>query len=184
MKGIEGIKNRKTTDGKIIKALRMIARIVFPILAIFWMCMIFGFSNQKGNASSSMSQDVSYYIVKTANNVVNNSVTEGELWKQALYIEYPIRKMAHMSEYAIMSLLWFLTLISYNVQVKKSLLIPIVIVFAYACTDEIHQLFVADRSGKFTDVLFDTSGAILMMLLVRFASKFRIKIKTNNYRKR
>lgn len=35
----------------------------------------------------------------------------------------------------------------------------------YAATDEIHQLFVAGRSGRFSDVLIDSSGALLGVLI-------------------
>ncbi len=31
----------------------------------------------------------------------------------------------------------------------------------YAMTDEFHQTFVPSRQGQFTDVLFDSSGALL-----------------------
>ena len=42
--------------------------------------------------------------------------------------------------------------------------------FLYACTDELHQLFVSGRSGQFTDVLIDTLGALfgcLLLLMIR-----------------
>jgi VanZ family protein len=42
--------------------------------------------------------------------------------------------------------------------------------FLYACTDEIHQTFIPDRAGKFSDVLIDTCGstfgAVIMLILV------------------
>ena len=41
----------------------------------------------------------------------------------------------------------------------------IVFCFLYACSDEIHQLFVPGRSGMFTDVLIDTGGAVTGMLV-------------------
>ena len=38
--------------------------------------------------------------------------------------------------------------------------------FLYACTDEFHQLFVPGRAGRFTDVLIDTTGGIIMLLFI------------------
>ena len=38
----------------------------------------------------------------------------------------------------------------------------------YAATDEIHQLFVAGRTGKWQDVLLDSSGALAGLLLAMF----------------
>jgi len=43
--------------------------------------------------------------------------------------------------------------------------------FLYACSDEIHQLFVPGRSGKFTDVLIDSAGALLAVLLCFLVKK-------------
>ena len=37
----------------------------------------------------------------------------------------------------------------------------------YGISDEIHQLFVLGRVGQIADVLFDTSGALAMILLLR-----------------
>ena len=38
----------------------------------------------------------------------------------------------------------------------------------YAATDEIHQLFVAGRTGKWQDVLLDSSGALAGLMLAMF----------------
>ena len=69
-----------------------------------------------------------------------------------------------MSEYAILTLLGFLTF-SFLLG-RGRFLIPIGVTFLYACTDEIHPLFVPGRAGKFTDVLIDTTGGIIMLLFI------------------
>ena len=38
----------------------------------------------------------------------------------------------------------------------------------YAATDEIHQLFVAGRAGRFSDVVIDSAGALLGVLVFAF----------------
>ena len=154
-------------------------RIILTIMAVGWMFIIFGFSNQKGDDSAGLSEKVSYRIIKTSSDLRNEQVSESELWKRAKKIEYPVRKLAHMSEYAIMAMLWFFAIISYGIKRKAAYIAPVLIVFLYACTDEIHQLFIDDRSGKFTDVLIDTSGALLMMLVI-FAVKVVIRKFSRN----
>jgi VanZ family protein len=42
------------------------------------------------------------------------------------------------------------------------------VVFLYACSDEIHQLFVPNRSGELLDVLLDTFGGSLGVLSISF----------------
>ena len=41
----------------------------------------------------------------------------------------------------------------------------------YAATDEFHQLFVAGRSGQIKDVLIDTIGACIGLLVLYFMFK-------------
>ena len=40
------------------------------------------------------------------------------------------------------------------------------IVIGYACTDEFHQLFVPGRSGQITDVMIDTLGGSIGVLII------------------
>ena len=47
----------------------------------------------------------------------------------------------------------------------KELLLLILGVFLYACTDEFHQLFMDGRAGQFKDVLIDTAGGSTGILL-------------------
>mgnify|MGYP003309055667 FL=1 len=59
-------------------------------------------------------------------------------------------------------------------------LYSIIICFIYACTDEIHQLYVVGRTGQFIDVLIDTIGALLGCLVFYIGSKI---INKNRKRK-
>lgn len=75
-------------------------------------------------------------------------------------IEFPVRKAAHMTEYAILALL-LLGMITKDRITRKQLLSVICLVAAYAATDEYHQLFVPGRSGQVRDVVIDTVGGTL-----------------------
>ena len=97
------------------------------------------------------------------NTITASHWDEKELLDKAEFIDYPVRKCAHMSEYAILTLLGFLT---FSFLHGRRFLIPIGVTFLYACTDEFHQLFVPGRAGRFTDVLIDTTGGIIMLLFI------------------
>ena len=75
-----------------------------------------------------------------------------------------VRKAAHMSEYAVLTILFGLTIREY----KKEpwLLLALAATAAYAATDEFHQLFVPGRSGQLKDVLIDTAGGALGLVLL------------------
>ena len=73
----------------------------------------------------------------------------------------PLRKCMHATEYLILSILILNWLRNYDIKKWKAIVVSVITSFLYACTDEFHQLFVAGRTSQFTDVLIDTSGAII-----------------------
>lgn len=77
-----------------------------------------------------------------------------------------LRKAAHMTEYALLSLLWWRALRT------DSPLPAALIAVAYAVTDEWHQSFVDGRHAAATDVLIDAIGVTLGVLAFR-ASRAR-----------
>ncbi len=74
------------------------------------------------------------------------------------------RKGAHIFEYAILAILLalFLSTCSKFQAVGRNFF-GVVFLFgiAYAFSDEIHQLFVFGRSGRFSDVLVDAIGLLI-----------------------
>lgn len=133
-------------------------------LMLCWMVVIFMFSAEPDTESSELSGSVSYRIVSVVNTITASHWDEKELLDKAELIDYPVRKCAHMSEYAILTLLDFLTFSFLHG--RGRFLVSIGVTFLYACTDEFHQLFVPGRAGRFTDVLIDTTGGIIMLLFI------------------
>ncbi|WP_279160357.1 VanZ family protein [Thomasclavelia cocleata] len=127
-------------------------KLKYFIPAIIWMIFIFIMSHTNGNESSNQSN----FIVKIVLEFINiNHET----------LSFMIRKTAHMSEYAILLLFIYYGLYK-TITYKYQLLISLLITFIYACSDEFHQLFIPGRSGQFMDVLIDTSGALIMLLII------------------
>ena len=137
---------------------------IICVLTACWMVVIFMFSAQPDTESSELSGGVSYRLISIVNTVTAQHWDEAEKLEKAQLIDYPVRKAAHMSEYAFLTLLGF-GIFASRKDIKKYIF-PIGITFLYACTDEFHQLFVPGRAGRFTDVLIDTSGGIIMMLFI------------------
>ena len=86
-------------------------------------------------------------------------------------LHHIIRKCAHLTEYAILGLiLWRAVRKPIRHDPRpwnwRQALIAIAIVFFYASTDEIHQIFVPTRTALVSDVFIDTTGAIIGMLLL------------------
>lgn len=131
-------------------------KIVKLVLVIVWMMLIFGFSNQKADDSSKLSDG---FIVKTV------SVFKGENLskeKSELMVEkYTkiVRKLAHFTIYLVLGILVVNLLVEFNI--KNIILISLLVCFLYSATDEFHQLFINGRSGEVMDVIIDTTGAFL-----------------------
>ncbi len=70
-----------------------------------------------------------------------------------------VRKLAHVTEYAILALLTFRALDDPNRTLVRIGLWTLVLCAAYAASDEFHQAFVGSRTGAPADVLLDTVGA-------------------------
>jgi len=74
-------------------------------------------------------------------------------------------KLVHIVEYGILSLLYAYALKN-TTQLNKWQLFWTAVIFtiAYGITDELHQLFVPQRTCKVSDVLGNTIGALLFQL--------------------
>jgi len=83
-------------------------------------------------------------------------------------IHFIFRKCAHVSEYAILALLLLRAAI-FMTNLKRSLAILYVSVWGaclfVATTDEFHQTFVASRGALISDIMIDSCGAILGLLI-------------------
>ena len=84
-----------------------------------------------------------------------------------------VRKAAHMSEYAVLTLLYLYALCKN--EAKRPLRTALLLCALYAATDEIHQAFVPDRGPSPIDVMIDTAGAAVGLALHRLACRIRYK---------
>ena len=139
----------------------MMKKIIAIILLIAWSSLIFCFSSDNGTKSGSLSGAVTNKIIEVLK--IKPNVKQKDL------LHAFVRKTAHFTEYFILGLLIMNCLITFGVS-KYLLIWTITIGFLYAISDEVHQLFVADRVGAPLDVLIDTCGVITsssIMYLIR-----------------
>jgi len=139
-------------------------RVIALILALLWMGVIFSFSSKEAAESSKESISVSFQIVDKTSTVLGLGWDQDKIQSVAQSIEKAVRKIAHMTEYAILSVLWGIALDVWAVGKKPW--ITIILCVAYAASDEYHQTFVPGRTGKFTDVLIDLCGIVIGYLFI------------------
>lgn len=81
--------------------------------------------------------------------------------------DFIIFKTLHMIEYAALFFLLFRAFHSIRKELYFSYMTAMAIAILYAASDEIHQLFVASRTGTIRDIFIDAGGIIIMYIVVR-----------------
>lgn len=172
---------------------------VMYLPSVCLMIVIFWFSSQPGEESSAESSQIVHILLHVLEIVQGKAFSAEEVVFWAEKIHTPVRKLAHMTEYAVLS--WSLVLPAVlqkgealyeqtadmrRMAWKKPVWAQLVfrnmaVVLGYAATDEFHQLFVEGRSGKVTDVLIDGCGALCGILVFLFFWNF---LETWRFRRR
>lgn len=80
------------------------AYVISALLVITMLCVIFRFSAADATHSSHLSEGVCIRIVREISTVFPEQFPKEKLLKIAEKIEYPVRKCAHFSEYAVLSI--------------------------------------------------------------------------------
>lgn len=128
---------------------------------IFFMCIIFSFSAQTGDESGSLSHTISTQVIQTSAFIFQQDWSNEEIETYADFLEYPLRKLAHMTEFFFFSLTVIFPLFVYGLRGKKLILSTLLVCIVFAGSDEYHQSFVADRGPSIKDVFIDSIGACL-----------------------
>lgn len=117
--------------------------LVYYLPVLFWLGLIFYFSSLPG-LGIQYQPDVWFYVT---------------------------RKGAHVGEYFI--LCWLLIRLFYFYKIKNWELSVAsgLLSLAYAFSDEIHQLFVPGREGKFFDIGMDLAGILLAAAIWKLTHK-------------
>lgn len=91
------------------------------------------------------------------------------------FVHLIIRKLAHLTEYAILGLLAAraFTTSSHEGLRRRWFLYAALLVIVYALSDELHQSFVPSRIGSIYDSLIDIAGGLLALSLLALRRKLR-----------
>lgn len=92
-------------------------------------------------------------------------------------LHHAFRKTCHLAEYAILAwLMWRAVRQPARNDARPwrwdEAGLALVVVFAYAASDEFHQVFVPGRTAMVTDVLIDTTGGAVALAGLWVRSKF------------
>lgn len=136
------------------------------LFLILWMGCIFLFSQQNGQESS----QTSGILLEILKKLGLDSAATGQS-----NLGFLVRRAGHFTEYLILGILFLRYYREREPSQKKLLITTVLFVFLYAASDEFHQSFIPGRGPAFTDVLIDTTGGLVGILLHEQISKWRTK---------
>ncbi len=135
-------------------------RKVYPgLFVIMWMILIFYLSHQPVTKSNNLSKGITEVIIETVEKVTPKRVFN------VSRLNHILRKNAHFFAYLVLGILVSNALRSNKIYGFKNIGIALTICVLYAISDEIHQLFVPGRGGQIKDVILDSFGAIVGILI-------------------
>lgn len=145
----------------------MIKKIIMWTIVVLWMSLIFYFSSLNGSESTDQSKGFLYNTIGNIIDIFDKNMSDIEKDELINKLDHPIRKIAHGSVYFILAILVCFSLSNYNLDIKKFIIISFLICFFYSISDEIHQLFVLGRSGEIKDVIIDSIGSFIGIMIFK-----------------
>lgn len=146
----------------------------YIIVLVLWLIVIFLLSNGNNEATNNLSKGI---INKLINILSYTDVFEFDDVKREMIVDILnplIRKIAHIFEYFVLSLIIFNLLKTFYLR-KEKYYITILLCFLYSLLDEFHQTFIDGRDGKFSDCLIDNCGTILFLIIVIYLTNKKRK---------
>lgn len=135
---------------------------IFISLTLLTMYFIWWMSSMDATQSGGMSGGIVKTIVSGFINVFNIELDAAQLEYYVSVTHSVIRKMAHFTEFAVLSIL-----MCYSFShIKRYKLFALIFTVLYAVSDEIHQKFVIGRFCSVWDMIIDSSGAVLGIIIV------------------
>lgn len=165
---------------------RIIYNVAIWILTVLWLCVIFYFSSMPSNKSDELTS----FVIKLLKNLFGIEASQGELIEKfgiLQSIDFFVRKTAHLTEYAVLGVLSFLSLKDLRCAFLRRRLFKVsaslLSCLMYAASDEIHQMFVPGRNAAARDVLIDFCGSVIGVVVCLIASLICQNIKFRKRRK-
>lgn len=146
----------------------LIQKIISVILLLLWMGIIFSFSSANANESTETSNKVMDVPINIIDKIKGTNTSQSERIKIYERYHFIVRKAAHVTEYLILGVLMLNCLHVFNA--PKEFYLALFLCFLYASSDEFHQYFTG-RSARVMDVMIDTFGSFLGILIYNFGIK-------------
>ncbi|WP_127579944.1 VanZ family protein [Paenibacillus koleovorans] len=142
------------------------------VMLLIWICGIFAFSSQpykqqnfKPFLSHYIDEDqVSRFIPAIEIHYSNTNISAKQ--SPLLFIEYVVRKLAHLLLYAGLAMLLYFVLTRWRIKNQWSVILSLLFVAIIGAMDEWNQGFRIGRNESWVDVGIDLCGGVLGLAAV------------------
>lgn len=156
-------------------------RIYSWLPVILWMLIIFLFSSQPASDSDGFSRGFTSILIDIIGRIFPIDVVTSTGADLIAKYNHIVRKLAHFTVYLILSILVANALENSKKEFNyKMFLYSLLICVLYAISDEFHQLFVSGRGCQIKDVLIDSMGSFIGLVIYFAVKSFYKKIKKYN----
>lgn len=147
--------------------LRLVLKPLSFLPAIIVMYCILNFSGQSGVDSAQLSYKVTQKLVIIASDVADLNLTTEEVHVYTEKYHFYVRKLAHFTEYMILAISVAFPLYVYGMRGIWLMLFAGAFCVGFACLDEYRQSFSVGRSPSKKDVMIDSCGVFVGIILTR-----------------
>ena len=142
-----------------MKKYTRLLRVVLWLLVLAWMAVIFCFSTENADESSSTSGTVIRWLLAHFDGEFD-SLTPAEQFMRIEDWSFAVRKLAHFTVFAVLGCL-LTAACAVDLGPGEAFAAAMILGILYAFSDELHQYFVPGRACQLRDVCIDASGVLL-----------------------
>lgn len=141
-------------------------KIIYISISILIFCTIFYLSSRQADESNDQSETIIVFLrIMTEEEIIDNPA-------KARVVSFVVRKLAHFSIYALLGVFVYLSTREFEV-INHTFIVALLITMLLAGIDEVHQYFVPGRSMELRDVIIDTTGAFVGIIVIMRILKLR-----------
>ncbi|WP_163538620.1 VanZ family protein [Gracilibacillus sp. YIM 98692] len=140
-------------------------KIISWMLVVVWMVFIFYLSHQPAVDSNQLSTNVTEEIIEKV-----EKVRQDNNWNIP-EMNHIVRKYAHFLVYFVLGILVMHAYNSSGFSKRKATVAAFITCLGYAISDEFHQRFIDGRGSQVMDVIIDSGGAIIGIIVWFFLYK-------------
>jgi len=161
-----------------IKKYIVLKRIIFLSLLLTIFYIIFGFSDQDGETSGSISRKVTVFIIEIFSKF--KEIDYDLKLNYVIKFEPIIRKLAHFTIYTVVGFSMMGFICTFDIEDILKIVTSSFTGLVYAISDEIHQSFTPGRTPRLFDIGIDFLGVlngicimIIFILILGYTKSFK-----------